>query len=253
MSSGKLLNCGVHTCPHRCHQLQDHSKMDCKATVSSVCPNKHKVRRACHDKAAATCRTCEAELRAQEKKRRRDRKLDEERQTRQRAYAARLAEIQDEIEHQKQDLKDAADERDRQQTIEQKKQDLRNLKAKAKHPPKQCSPSFPSQSSGQASGDALAPQKVYITPKDPQADHHGVDTDSQSPAPDRKESRPDWDKSGSKDDWEWQKEFEGAENEALDLLVSMIGTLAQTCIVHILTYFRTRIRQATVSRYQGES
>lgn len=33
--SGKLLNCGVHSCPHHCHQLQNHSKMQCMAIVSS--------------------------------------------------------------------------------------------------------------------------------------------------------------------------------------------------------------------------
>lgn len=96
---GKLLNCNIHTCPHRCHQLQDHSRMDCKVIISSTCPNNHKTTRKCHDKAAAHCRKCEAEVRAREKKRQRDYELDKEREAKQSAYAARLVEIKKEIHH----------------------------------------------------------------------------------------------------------------------------------------------------------
>lgn len=56
---GTLLNCGTHTCPQRCHQLLDHSRMDCKVIIASTCPNNHKTTRRCHEKAAAHCRKCE--------------------------------------------------------------------------------------------------------------------------------------------------------------------------------------------------
>lgn len=129
--SGKMLNCGVHSCPFRCHQLQDHSKMKCKSIISLTCPKNHKISRECHDKAAAAiCRKCEAEARALEKRRQRDYKLDQERQAKQQAYAARLAEIEEEIEHQKRVLKDQAEENNRQNALAQKKQDLVNLKSK---------------------------------------------------------------------------------------------------------------------------
>ncbi len=75
--------------------------MECKAIISSNCPKNHKITRKCHDKAATTCRKCEADARAQEKKILRDFKLDQERQAKQQAYAAQLAEIEDEIEHHK--------------------------------------------------------------------------------------------------------------------------------------------------------
>ncbi|KAF1943538.1 P-loop containing nucleoside triphosphate hydrolase protein [Clathrospora elynae] len=221
---GQLLNCGIHICPHRCHQLQDHSKMDCKAIISSTCDKKHKVTRKCHDKAGAACRKCEAELRAQEKKRQRDYKLDQERQAKQLVYAARLVEIEDEIEHQKRVLKDQAEERDRQNAIEQKKQDLRTLKAKATQPPKQSAPvSSSPEPAPRASSNAPISQSKPATSRDPNVYSNGGAASVSTTVIDQNEGQPDWDKSEATDDWESQKEYEGAENEALDSLVSMIG------------------------------
>ncbi|KAE8855688.1 hypothetical protein PTNB73_09974 [Pyrenophora teres f. teres] len=217
---GKTLSCEIHTCPNRCHQLQDHSKVNCKAIISSTCANKHTTTRKCYNKAAAHCPKCEAEVRAREKKRQRDHELDQQRQAKQRAYAARLVEIEEEIEHQKRVLKEQAEERDRQQALEQKKQDLRNLQAKAKQPT-QASPSptpgikAPNTHSTPSGGPA-APSKTIAGPSSATAN-------SAPSTPDQNESQPDWDKSEARDDWEWQKKFEGAENEALDSLVSMIG------------------------------
>jgi hypothetical protein len=48
------------------------------------------------------------EAKAAEKRRQRDYKLDQERQAKQQAYAARLIEIEDEIEHQKRIMSDHA-------------------------------------------------------------------------------------------------------------------------------------------------
>ena len=217
---GKLLRCNIHTCPHRCHQLADHSKMDCKAIVSSTCANKHKTTRECHNKAAAHCQKCEAEVRAQEKRRQRDHKLDQQRQAKQRAYAARLIEIEDEIEHQKRILKDQDEERDRQHALEQKKQDLRNLQAKAKQPTQASSSPKPEN---KTSNTISMPQSDPSVPKATTATSSGATANSKPSMPDQNESQPDWDKSEARDDWEWQKKFEGAENEALDSLVSMIG------------------------------
>lgn len=63
-------------------------------------------------------------MRAREKKRQRDHKLDEEREVKQCAYAARLIEIEDEIQRQKRNLKEQTEDKNRQQVIEQKMQDL---------------------------------------------------------------------------------------------------------------------------------
>jgi SpoVK/Ycf46/Vps4 family AAA+-type ATPase len=223
-SCGKLLNCGIHPCPNRCHQLQDHSRMDCKVIISSTCPSNHRTTRKCHEKAAVHCRKCEAEVRAREKKRQRDHELDREREVKQRAYAARLVEIEEEIEHQKRVLKEQAEDRDRQQALEQKRQDLRNLQEKAKgtrKPPSTASSTSkttatPTTSNAGLKSESAAPNTAS-TPRDK------TTVNVESTSPDQEQDQPDWDKSEARDDWEWQKKFEGAENEALDSLVPMIG------------------------------
>lgn len=224
--SGKMLNCQTHTCPQRCHQLQDHSKMDCKAIISSKCSKGHTVTRKCHDKAAATCQKCEAEVRAQEKKRQRDYKLDQERQKKQREYAARLAEVEDEIEHQKRILKDQAEERDRQQALAQKKQDLSGLKAKAKEPTRQPDVNNSStKSSSVMSENNIPSQNGVSTPQKPANPPNSSTSKSSAATTSEHDGQPDGDKSEAKDDWEWQKKYEGAENEALNSLISMTGNL----------------------------
>lgn len=222
----KLLNCGIHTCPQRCHQLQDHSRMDCKVIISSTCPNNHKTTRKCHNKAAAHCRKCEAEIRARENKRKRDHELDKEREAKQRAYAARLVEIEEEIQHQKRILKEQAEDRDRRQALEQKKQDLRNLQEKFKHPGKPPVPtSSASKTTATPPNDTSGRQSENAAPNtmSNHSDKTTANANATSPDQDQDQDQSDWDKSEARDDWEWQKKYEGAENEALDSLVPMIG------------------------------
>src|SRR5258708_39455810 len=57
--SGKTLNCGIHPCPSKCHQLVDHSKLKCRARVVTKCVNDHTVHNECHDKdLVVNCATC---------------------------------------------------------------------------------------------------------------------------------------------------------------------------------------------------
>lgn len=222
--SGKMLNCGLHSCPQRCHQLQDHSKMNCKTIVVSKCSQNHKVSRKCHDKAAATCRKCASEAIAQQRKLQRDYKLDQERQMKQQIYASRLAEIEDEIRYQKRVLKDEADERDRQQALTQKRQDLLNLKAKANSRPRQPTPSTASNTiSPAAAGNVESLHKKDNAPKDPSDLSNGSAPSQPQVSTEDSEDQPDLKKSEAEEDWEWQKQIEGAENEALDSLIAMIG------------------------------
>lgn len=227
---GKLLNCGIHTCPLRCHQLQDHSQMKCKVIIHTTCPSAHKTTRKCHEKAAAHCQKCEAELRAREKKLQREHELDKQREAKQRAYAARLVEIEEEIQHQKRILKEQAEDRDRQQALEQKKQDLRNLQDRAKNPKKSPVPiSSASKPTATPPNHVPAGQSEISGPNTTTDDRDKTEGKVQVPSLDQdqdqqnSQDQSDWGKSEAKDDWEWQKKYEGAENEALDSLIPMIG------------------------------
>ncbi|KAK6527341.1 hypothetical protein TWF281_010523 [Arthrobotrys megalospora] len=216
---GILLNCGQHQCPHSCHQLQDHTKMECPEIIKSRCPRKkHNISRKCHDKAAASCRKCEAEDREQERRKQRDHKLDQERQAKQVAYARKLAEIEDEIDHQKRLLREKRDDRERENGISQKQQDLASLKTQVKRF------SESGDAGASSSGRATSSITTVKTPPAPQT-NLTVPQPSQTSMkePENKEDHGEWEISESKVDWEWQKEFEGAENEALDSLMDMIG------------------------------
>lgn len=221
---GKLLNCDVHTCPQRCHKLQDHSRMDCAAIISSICPNKHKTTRKCHDQTAAHCRKCEAEVRARQKTLLRDHELDQQRDAKQREYAARLVEIEEEMAHQKRLLKEQTEDRDRQQALEQKRQDLRNLQERVKQSRKApASASSTSKTTPIPPADTAAQQDQKAAPNTT-FDHRDASTaNEEATSSDTDQDQPDWDKSEARDDWEWRKKYEGAENEALDSLVPMTG------------------------------
>jgi hypothetical protein len=198
--------------------------MKCKAIVTSKCAKDHKVTRKCHDTAGATCQKCEAEARALERRRQRDHKLDQERQANQKAYAARLAEIEDEIEHQKRLLGDRATEEERQKALAQKKQDLTNLQEKIKTPvntSKHLEPVAPPDSAADCASDVSGD-----SPASHQSSSRSLDqTQSASDGTARQQDSdyPEWDKSEAKDDWKEQKALWGADNEALDSLMSMIG------------------------------
>ncbi|KAF1998618.1 P-loop containing nucleoside triphosphate hydrolase protein [Amniculicola lignicola CBS 123094] len=219
---GKVLSCTIHVCPHRCHQLQDHSQMQCEAVVQSVCSQGHKISRKCHDKASEKCRICEAEVRQKERKLKRDHKLDEERRAKQAAYAKRLAEMEDEIEHQKRILKDQSEEQDRENVLAQKRLDLANLKTKGRSIPAAVPPPMENgQSNGKTPTKSPTPNKNAVTPASTDTPNSKGQTCQETNGSD---GVPDtWEESESATDWDWQKKFEGAENQALDELMNMIG------------------------------
>jgi Cdc6-like AAA superfamily ATPase len=214
ISSGVLLNCGVHSCPHSCHQLQDHSKMPCESIVTSQCVKNHKITRKCHDKAAAICQKCEAAQRAQEKRRQRDHKLDQEREAKQQAYLARLVDIEDKIEHEKRLLKNRAEAAEQDAAIAQKERDLENFKKRA--------------AGSVGNTHSSTPTQV----KNPNEASHGEQNTVSKPPntlgsqvkPTNKDMvLPKEEQSDAKDDWEHQKKMDGAQSTALDSLMSMIG------------------------------
>jgi hypothetical protein len=226
-----MLNCNIHTCPHRCHQLQDHSKMDCNAIITSKCSQNHKLTSKCHNKAALLCKKCEAEARAKKERQERDYKLDQERQAKQQVYASQLAEIEGEIEHQKRILRDRTDEQNRQNALAQKKQDLSNLTKKARLTANDAKLKVVARESTITSVEHVERNGSSLNIGNHLDDSQPAKNDD---APKLNEGRPEWDSSEAKDDWEEQKELWGANNEALDSLMSMIGKYREDNFHHVL-------------------
>jgi hypothetical protein len=167
--------------------------MECQALVQFVCEQKHRSQRPC-SKSQGACAICAEEERQRERIRKRNVQLDAERDAKRAAYALKLAENQAEIDHQRRILQDHREAEDLARLLEQKKQDLANLKGTVNN---------------------LEKQRQSCTK--PQA--------SPAPQPSSKkvavENEEDW--SSAKKQWENFKRYEGADNEALDDLMSMIG------------------------------
>ncbi|KAF1989215.1 P-loop containing nucleoside triphosphate hydrolase protein [Aulographum hederae CBS 113979] len=251
---GTKLNCGVHDCPQRCHQLSDHSQVKCLVVLRGRCPQGHKLSWKCHEKLGQNCRICVREAKAREKRLQQEHELEEQCEANQRAYALQLAGIQAEISLRREQLKNEADEKQRQRVLDQHMQDLAELN--------NC---WTSSSSQEACGHAKGPGITTTKPKlvagrkpavrlsqgdtqkhstDDQADQVEIrkqigDCDSEDDVPaDVRKDNGSTDTndddiedgkafslpvSAAKNDWEYQKSFEGAKNQSIESLMDMVG------------------------------
>jgi hypothetical protein len=196
--------------------------MKCKAIIASKCSKGHKNTRQCHNQAAAICKKCQAENLAQEKRLQRNFRLDEERRAKQQAYANKLAEIQDEIEHQQRVLRDRVEEEEQRSALLQKKHDLENMKQRAKDPIKSsASPTRQSRTASASVSQVQGTSTTTHTSGDSRSNNTAVICNKDETVQD--DAQPDWENNAARDDWEEQKNTWGAENEALDSLMAMTG------------------------------
>lgn len=243
-TSGKLLNCKIHKCPQRCHQLQDHSKMKCQAIIDQVCPLKHAFTSRCHEKNTSTCSKCKAEMEAVEFKRQRDYKLEQERLAKQREYATRLAEIDDEIAHEKRLQREAWEDKDRESVLAQKRRDLENLRERKSDPRKVANTSKSNLPAPKpppiARSESASPRPSSpVASEHPESFHDAsirrnnsggcVTASSGNSIPRDQDQLPTLGRSEARDDWDWQRNFEGVNNKAVDDLMAMTGRLHLLC------------------------
>jgi hypothetical protein len=238
--------------------------MKCPAIVDQICLLEHSFSVKCHEKDTKTCPKCKAEMEAAEKKRQRDYELEQERLVRQRDYAAQLAELDDEIAHEKRLLRNASEDKDRQNVLSQKQQDLESLRDQIRNPQKTTA-TLPSTASDSTVPDSLNESEVsqrskskqphqaaVSSPPAPIADTQSDDDasvrsddsgasssrSSASQSPIHQHSLPALAQSEAQDDWEWQKTFQGARNVSLDALIAMIGKIYLILSEHPMLTFR---------------
>ncbi|KAF8877921.1 hypothetical protein BD779DRAFT_1803847 [Infundibulicybe gibba] len=123
---GTKLNCGLHDCPSKCHQIYDHSKMPCEFLMQSKCDQGHNKTWKCNKSPPLTCLKCEGEARLREKKAKEAIQLQQQREVEELAHAARLAEVEQKIQAEKQNLCDAQIAEERRQAIQQKEANLQD-------------------------------------------------------------------------------------------------------------------------------
>ncbi|OCL14801.1 putative AAA family ATPase [Glonium stellatum] len=220
-----MMSCGQHICPQRCHPVSDHAKLQCTHMMQSVCPLNHKNTWECWKK-SVPCAKCEAEAQRVAAQRQRDHKLDQQRAAKEREYANKLAEIDQEIAHQRRLQKEHGDQLDRDRVLQQRKKDLASVQATTKKvlETKLPDPGKPAATKDKTSG-AGAPTKE-------ESDSSTDDSDEQPEI------------SPAKVEWDYQKKFEGADNIHLDVLMDMIGLESvKQQILDIKTKIDTCIRQ----------
>ena len=215
--SGVKLNCGVHECPYKCHQLSDHSQMECRKIVQWQCSRKHRSSRAC-SQIQGICHRCTAEDKAEEKRKKRDADLEARRERLQNEYMARLNEIQDEIAFERQKRKELSDRDERKRVLQQQLHELQRLKNHFEQSSTQDTRSNIQVSERGLKNDSLFAQRPTVT--DQRASDAQADVNSSANA---HESGTNDNPTPAEADWRYQKEFEGAQSDELDKLMGMVG------------------------------
>lgn len=231
-NSGVKLACQKHDCPQKCHKLTDHSKIKCQVVVSDQCPQGHKITWRCFSLRPSSCATCDAEARRVAERQQRDLMLEESRQAKQRVYAQQLAEIQQELDHHRRMIKEEQDSVQQETVLRQHRQDLENVKSQAQRM-KESSNAQTNviRKAAQATGRKPTSSKASTSPDSRKTPETGsvitgesttqpLNTENNEHETDDATCLPE---SAARDDWEYEKAYEGAKDEALDELMGMIG------------------------------
>jgi hypothetical protein len=236
-----MLNCTVHKCPSKCHQIFDHSKINCEYIFHSNCAKGHAQQWQCHKGPPVTCVKCDKDAKAAEKKKQEDFILQEKRDVEQRLHDQKLAALEAEIVSTRQELRNAQIAEERDKSIQQKQKDLeaaaalaasqsaasqqaKNRQAQIVKPPS--SPVLPQSSPVQPPSSPAQLPSAKSGSVDKPSPPKRVKTDS-TQLPDvqipRSPTPPPPPKSAAQEDWQRQKDVEGATNDAIDAIMEMTG------------------------------
>ncbi|KAB8232587.1 P-loop containing nucleoside triphosphate hydrolase protein [Aspergillus alliaceus] len=223
---GVKLACRVHTCPYKCHQLSDHSKMKCQKITEWNCSRGHKITCLCFQ-ANGACPPCISEDRAKEAKKKRDMKLELERERKQREYMRELAELQDEISHERRLRRERREDKDRQRVLAQHRNDLQGLRSTDLSNKGSTeidmfttggTNTSATNSNGNSNVNVISSSTHPLLSTKKEADK-AVKNNPAQPVP----PEPMPDNLSAKDEWDYQKQFLGARSDSIDKLMAMIG------------------------------
>ncbi|KAJ6619746.1 P-loop containing nucleoside triphosphate hydrolase protein [Mycena sp. CBHHK59/15] len=221
---GTLLNCGIHSCPSKCHRIVDHSRMPCKHIVKYKCNKGHDQARECYKNAGNACKKCDNEAKQAKEKLKWELEILERKQRQeaeQLAHAERIAEINAKIGLEEQTVRDARLADERTLALRQKQKDLEDAMIRARRAPlSSTTPPVPSvDRTTNASSTGKPNQQGDAAPATgptPDTASHSRNSTSRPPMPSGL-------KSTSQEEWERQKRMEGAQNEAIEAIMNMIG------------------------------
>ncbi|KAH7929198.1 P-loop containing nucleoside triphosphate hydrolase protein [Leucogyrophana mollusca] len=208
---GAMLSCGLHRCPSRCHQLSDHSKMPCEYMLYAKCTaNVHDQSWRCRQGQPATCSNCDRDAKRAEQQRMEDFLRRQKQEADRLAHEYRMADIEAKFALENEALADARLARQRADAIRQKEKDLEAARAMAKNASRIQGTSAPRSPplQGNATLETKPTVKPSNAPNEPPA----------PPPPSTPVTR-----SIARDDWQRQKDIDGAYNDSIDAIMDMIG------------------------------
>jgi hypothetical protein len=244
--SGVLLNCKIHQCPSRCHQIFDHSKIQCNFVMEQKCPKGHTIQWKCHQShPAASCPKCEKEKLDAEKQARKKFENQVKREMMIQEHQKNIEKIQSEIDETRQVMQDTKLQSEYNAILAQKKKDLAAAKELAKRNAAKTTAnplSLTSKVSPTSSSDPVASTSAAV-PARP----------APSNTPPKKENLQkhlqeclDHNGSPSKTEWQRQKDQENAKSGAIDSIMDMIGLEeVKSQVLRIKSKVDTSKRQGT--------
>lgn len=123
-SCDAMLNCGLHRCPSKCHQLHDHSRLRCQTILSDVCGDGHPRSWPCSSKQPLTCKVCELARVREERRKRCAYERQRAEADRQQQLDAKLAKLDEEIERERNCFQKEQSRQDAEDVVRQKVADL---------------------------------------------------------------------------------------------------------------------------------
>ncbi|KAJ7116098.1 P-loop containing nucleoside triphosphate hydrolase protein [Mycena filopes] len=233
--------------PVRCERHPDRSVvLKAPLDFDNECPDGgwHPQSWECCKGIPVTCGKCEHDARRAKEKRQKEFELQQKRDAAQLAYAQKLAAIDAEIAARNLEAQDAQLESERSQVIRQKEKDLEDAKARSARAGTFGAPPVPPKSPI-LSNDRAAPPPPATVPSRGSGVGAPPQPDRQTEGRDRPRSEVlEIPVSPSRDEWRRQKDLEGAENEAIDQMMEMIGLEEVKCqVLDIKAKIDTAVRQ----------
>lgn len=251
-----MLNCGIHPCPLKCHQISDHSQMPCQHPYSGMCSaDRHKLKWKCYQLQPDPCIQCKKEAERAEEKRRRElelkEKLEEEKQQRlmqlaeeQLEHDLRMAEIDAKLQAEQDAMADAQIAQQRADDLKQRLLDLSNARKAAVNAKAQAKASSSSKVSTNTTPNPTPPSNLQpnsppprnspTPPSSPPLNRAKPSTKppvQKTPASNSQKPKPGLSTSSSNAaptsaahlNWLHQKQVNGESNSAIDGIMELTG------------------------------
>lgn len=236
-SSDAMLNCGLHLCPQRCHQLSDHSNIKCEHMLQDKCSEGHERSWKCHEP-PRECGKCEAETRRKQKELQRILRVREKRAREEREHSEHMAKLDVLLSEERERLREEQLSRERALAVQQKQRDLADAQAmkvllidplsntNSKDPKKQATNISHDSAKAQPSLWQNNKQTLNSADDPVQAQPTSPLNPGKPPSKLGKLPSPDWTirrRSRAKEDWEHQKAIGNSRDDDIDSLMEMIG------------------------------